>query len=77
MTDHLPTCPFRCLMTLIPATPWAAAVTPLRCYCGHESCHAFASWTPLQPLNVTRIGKSTPARDSWCNREESTWIDKL
>ena len=56
---------------------WAAAVTPLRCYCGHDTCHAFASWTPLQPLNVTHIGKSTPARNSWDNREESTWIDKL
>lgn len=50
---------------------------PLRCYCGHESCHAFASWTPLQPLNVTHIGKSTPARNLWDNREDSTWIDKL
>ena len=76
MTDHLPTCPFRCLMTLIPATPWAAAVTPLRCYCRHESCHAFASWTPLQPLNVTDISK--PKKGSaWAEREESTWIDKL
>ena len=28
-------------------------------------------------LNVTHIGKSTPARNSWDNREESTWIDKL
>ena len=55
---------------------WAAAVTPLRCYCGHESCHAFASWTPLQPLNVTDISK--PKKGSaWAEREESTWIDQL
>ncbi len=38
---------------------------------------AVEAWTPLQPLNVTHIGKSTPARNSWDNREESTWIDKL
>ena len=50
---------------------------PSRCYCGHESCHAFASWTPLDTPNVALINKSTPARDSWADREESTWIDKL
>ena len=50
---------------------------PGRCYCGHDTCHAFASWTPRPVLNVTHIGKSTPARNSWDNREESTWIDKL
>ena len=49
---------------------------PLRCYCGHDTCHAFASWTPLQPLNVTDISK--PKKGSaWAEREESTWIDKL
>lgn len=21
---------------------------PRRCYCGHETCHAFASWRPLE-----------------------------
>ena len=50
---------------------------PLRCYCGHEDCHASASWTPLPALNVTPIVKNNPTRDSWANREESTWIDQL
>lgn len=49
-----------------------------RIYCGHETCHAFASWTPLPVSNVTPIAKATAAHaDSWANREESTWIDKL
>jgi len=58
---------------------WAAAVTPLRCYCGHDTCHAFASWEPLPVSNVTPIAKATAAHaDSWANREEgSSWIDKL
>ena len=47
---------------------WAAAVTPLRCYCGHESCHAFASWTPLQPLNVTDISKPKKGSAWLCRR---------
>ena len=70
MTDHLPTCPFRCLMTLIPATPWAAAVTPLRCYCGHESCHLCArhaavarrrlkAWAAKEAKAVARMDAET------------------
>lgn len=52
---------------------------PLRCYCGHDTCHAFASWEPLPVSNVTPIAKATAAHaDSWANREEgSSWIDKL
>ena len=48
---------------------------PLRCYCGHDTCHAFASWEPLtRPLaNVQTL----PTRSTWADREESTWIDKL
>ena len=48
---------------------------PLRCYCGHESCHAFASWRPLTAplLNVQTL----PTSSAWADREESTWIDKL
>ena len=50
---------------------------PLRCYCGHDTCHAFASWQPrrdpfqnVQPLPVR-------TSSAWDDREESTWIDKL
>lgn len=49
---------------------------PLRCYCAHKSCHAFASWAPLSRPNVTDI---TTRRTSaaWDQREGSTWIDSM
>lgn len=56
---------------------WAAAVTPLRCYCGHESCWAFASWEPLPPRGALAPTPVTTRRNAWATREESTWIDKL
>ena len=50
---------------------------PFRCYCGHKTCHAFASFVP----RITRAinAKSPRSRKStrWADREESTWIDKL
>jgi hypothetical protein len=48
---------------------------PLRCYCGHESCHAFASWQPRTVPNVTSL--PTRASSAWAEREESTWIDSM
>ena len=37
---------------------------PGRCYCGHESCHAFASWTPRPDLsNVIVLGSKTQRRE--------------
>ena len=54
------------------------AGTPLRCYCGHDTCHAFASWKPRPVLNVTDISKPKGKKGSaWAEREESTWIDQL
>ena len=51
---------------------------PLRCYCGHDTCHAFASWEPRPVLNVTDISKPKGKKGSaWAEREESTWIDQL
>ena len=51
---------------------------PGRCYCGHDTCHAFASWTPRPVLNVTDISKPKGKKGSaWADREESTWIDKM
>ena len=32
---------------------------------------------PLPALDFTPIVKNTPTRDSWANREESTWIDQM
>lgn len=51
---------------------------PARCYCGHEACHAFASYIDLDgiPLadapTIKRRGRS-----AWDDREGSTWIDSL
>jgi hypothetical protein len=28
---------------------------PGRCYCGHEACHAYASWAPLPDLSRTGV----------------------
>lgn len=53
------------------------AGTPLRCYCGHESCWAFASWEPLPPRGALAPTPVTTRRNAWATREESTWIDKL
>lgn len=52
---------------------------PLRCYCGHRSCHAFASWVDLKSIDPTAAVPSAKSRaaKSWANREESTWLDKL
>jgi len=50
---------------------------PLRCYCGHESCWAFASWEPLPPRGALAPTPVTTRRNAWATREESTWIDKL
>lgn len=48
---------------------------PLRCYCGHETCHAFASWRPLAPPDD--VAPTKAGRNDWSNRKESTWIDKM
>ena len=48
---------------------------PNRCYCGHETCPAFASWRERAELNVTFI--EPKASTAWADREESTWIDKM
>lgn len=51
---------------------------PGRCYCGHPTCHAFASWSELPPVADTEPAPRKPARaSSWDTREESTWIDSL
>ena len=49
---------------------------PNRCYCGHESCYAFASWQPRPELNVSFIEPKATS-SAWANREGSTWIDKM
>ena len=50
---------------------------PLRCYCGHETCHAFASWVDLKSVDVAAPSAKSRAAAAWATREESTWIDQL
>lgn len=49
---------------------------PARCYCGHEGCHAFASWEPRKAPTLTAVPR-IQGPSAWAAREESTWIDKL
>ena len=70
------------------STPWNAAYcatcaetgrrgycAPAGCYCGHETCHAYASWQPLKTPDITirEVAKAS----AWDEREDSTWIDRL
>lgn len=49
-----------------------------RCYCGHETCHGFASWTELPALVEVAPTPKKVDTSSWDAREEgSSWIDKL
>lgn len=56
----------------------AATRANVRCYCGHETCHAFASWQALP--EVPSDATTTPTHDgrAWAAREEgSSWLDKM
>lgn len=56
------------------------ACARLRCYCGHETCWAFASWAPLPPrgsIASTPAPARAPKRSAWDDRKDSTWIDQL
>lgn len=53
---------------------------PGRCYCGHESCHAFTSWTPRPDLsNVIDIKpkRNDHTKRAWDERSGDGWIDKF
>lgn len=50
---------------------------PLRCYCGHPTCWAFASYAEPVALQVVAKPSQSRAAASWANREESTWIDQM
>lgn len=53
------------------------ACARLRCYCGHETCWAFASWVPLRPHQNAPAASHDRTSTAWASREGSTWIDKL
>lgn len=49
-----------------------------RCYCGHPTCAAFASWTELPDISGDAPVPHRPRLASaWDAREGATWIDKL
>lgn len=50
---------------------------PLRCYCGHDTCPAFASWEPLEKPRMVAVPEIRPTSTTWDDREESTWIDQM
>lgn len=53
---------------------------PLRCYCGHPECHAYASWKPRTKtapvVKPTRNNANDRQAQSWADREEPTWLDR-
>lgn len=49
----------------------------LRCYCGHEDCHASASYYEPTIPDVSSV-REMPTSKAWANRKEgSSWIDRL
>lgn len=51
---------------------------PLRCYCGHKECDASASYIKQAPPKRIAIAPAAnPHAESWANREDATWLDKL
>ena len=49
----------------------------LRCYCGHEDCHAFQSWhEPVAP-DITAKTSNELHATTWADREGPTWIDQM
>lgn len=57
----------------------AGYCAPLRCYCGHSSCSAYASYArAASPIRgFAKAGKTHQAHSAWDTREEETWIDQL
>ena len=49
---------------------------PLRCYCGHETCHAAASYYEPTIPDVSSV-REQQTSTSWDNRKDSTWIDQM
>lgn len=52
---------------------------PARCYCGHETCYAYASWVDVKRLPPTAITPTAKSRaaEAWADRKEPTWLDRL
>lgn len=50
---------------------------PNRCYCGHSVCDAAASYIRRDQIKAAPIATTTQHAQSWNNREEATWLDRL
>ena len=54
---------------------WCA---PHRCYCGHKQCPAYASYISRDQIKATTAKtNATQHAQSWAQREEATWLDRL
>ena len=50
---------------------------PLRCYCGHQACDAYASYIHRDRIKAEPIAHTAQHAQAWNNREEATWLDRL
>lgn len=50
---------------------------PLRCYCGHTECHAYASYVDARAHTAHDMPQATASVTSWAEREHETWLDKM
>lgn len=50
---------------------------PNRCYCGHEECTSFHSYIHRDEIKAEAPVSTAQHAQSWNNREESTWLDRL
>lgn len=50
---------------------------PNRCYCGHKECTAFHSYIDRSQIKAEHIASTAQHAQSWNNREEATWLDRL
>lgn len=46
-------------------------------YCGHALCHATASYVTRDQIAPTATTTAPAARNSWADREHTTWLEKL
>ena len=58
------------------ASEWRHRLHPQRCPDhGHDACTAHASWQPPRQLHA--VPDPAPRSDSWAEREDDTWIDRM
>jgi hypothetical protein len=50
---------------------------PARCYCGHDTCHAFASFVDMTRVPVHDTTPTKPRDTGWNDREGESWLERL